>query len=43
MASSMGRDSAFSRSGRFMVSTATPSLVVSSNSVVIRGSSENVD
>src|SRR5262249_26715224 len=35
MASSMGPESAFSRSGRFMVSSATPSLMVSSSSVVI--------
>src|SRR5262245_33504962 len=39
IAPSMGPDSAFSRSGRFIVSTAMPSLTVSSSSVVIRGSS----
>src|SRR5215813_1437781 len=39
MTPSMGCDRAFSRSGRFIVSTAMPSLMVSSSSVVIRGSS----
>src|SRR5215470_17015887 len=43
MASSMGPESAFNRSGRFMVSTATPSLMVSSRSVVIGDSSGRGD
>src|SRR5262249_57487378 len=43
MASSRGRESAFNRSGRFMVSTATPSLMVSSRSLVIGDSSGRGD
>src|SRR6266508_4731704 len=39
MPSSIGRDMALRRSGRFMVSTATPSVTVSSRSLLIGGSS----